>query len=181
MDEQLEMEEADKGRRDLLIFWLRMFGYIAAGVGAPIATFAIKFGLFNTYGYETVTDELGNVVGARVALNGWGIVSVFIASLFAINLMKEVIDSYKGYSFAKQCLVGIYKKIIPLAIAIGAFYFLKGVIDQIIFCLTTLGICQIVAIPMDPLPKWSADHGKESYEDLISRGIALFKRRKGDR
>lgn len=178
MDE-VNTQKTNEGKAGILVFWLRMIGYIGAGVAAPITTFSIKFGLFNTYGYEKVVDEMGNVTGVHVALNGWGIVSVFIAGLFFINLIKEIIEAYSGYSFAKQCLVGIYKKILPLAIAIGVCYFLRGVIDQIIFCLTTLGICQIVAIPLDPLPKWSADHGKESYEDLIARGIEMFKRRKG--
>ena len=181
MEESIEKEKTNEGRVKLLVFWLRMLGYVGAGVAAPISTFAIKFGLFNTYGYEQVTDELGNVVGTRVALNGWGIVSVILAGFFFISMFKEIVDSYSGYSMAKQCLVGVYKKIVPLAIAIGVFYFLKGVIDQIIFCLTTIGICQIVAIPMDPLPKLSAERGKESYDNLIERGIEMFKRRKGDK
>lgn len=179
MDETVETEKTKEGRKDLLVFWLRMAGYVLAGVGAPITTFAVKFGLFNTYGYQTVVDELGNVVGTRIALNGWGIVSVVLAGVFFVNMMKEVIEGYSGYSMTKQVLVGVYKKIIPLAIAVGVCYFLKGVLDQIIFCLLTIGISQIVAIPLDPLPKWSAERGKESYDDLISRGIALLRNKKG--
>jgi hypothetical protein len=180
METDTETEKLNEGRQSLLVFWLRMAGYVLAGVGAPITTFAVKFGLFNTYGYETVTDELGNVVGTRVALNGWGIVSVVLAGVFFINVMKQIVASYSGYSMTKQVLMGVYQKILPLAIAIGICYFLKGVLDQILFCLITIGISQIVAIPLNPLPKWSADRGEESYEDLISRGISLFKRRKGE-
>ena len=178
MDEANEAK-VKEGQSKLLVFWLRMIGYVLAGVGAPVTTFAIKFGLFDTYGYETVTDELGNVVGTQVALNGWGIISVVLTGLFFINVMKEIVDGYSGYSMAKQVLIGIYKKILPLGVAIGVCFYLKGVLEQIIFCLATIGISQIVAIPLDPLPQWSAEHGEESYSGLIERGIELFKRRKG--
>lgn len=179
MEDATETEKTNEGRQSLLVFWLRMAGYMLAGVGAPITTFAIKFGLFDTYGYETVTDELGNIVGTRIALNGWGIISVVLTGFFFINMLQQIVESYSGYSMTKQVLMGVYRKILPLAIAIGVCYFLKGVLDQVIFCLITIGISQIVAIPLNPLPKWSADRGEESYEDLISRGIELFKRKKG--
>ena len=179
MDETIEETKLKEGKNSLLIFWLRMAGYVLAGVGAPVTTFAIKFGLFDTYGYETMTDELGNVVGTRVALNGWGIVSVVLAGFFFIGMFKEIVDGYTGYSLVKQTLMGIYKRILPLVIIIFVCYFLKGVLDQIMFCLITIGISQIVAIPLDPLPKWSAERGTENYDTLIERGLSLFHKRHG--
>ena len=165
-----ENSSSVKARKEILIFWLRMIGWVAAAVVAPVTTFSINFGLFTEYGYKVTTDDLGNVTGMRVALNGWGIVSILLVVFSAISVLNEIIDAYaKKYSYAKQILLGLKNKILPIAAAIGICYFLKGAIDQIIFCLTTIGICQIAAIALNPLPEWkSKKKGEEDYSDLIS-------------
>ena len=181
-----ETPESVKARRDLLVFWLRMIGWVVAGVAAPITTFSIKFGLFTEYGYQAVTtDELGNVTGMHVALNGWGIISCALIGFTIISVLNEIIDAYsKKYSFTKQILIGLRNRIIPIAIAIAAFYFLKGCMEQIIFCLTVIGIGQLVAIPINPLPKWKAEKkGEEDYSDILT-GLRKFLKRenkKGDK
>ena len=160
-------EQETEAKHSLLIFWLRMIGWLASGVAAPISTFAIKFGLFTSYGYEVKTDELGNVLETHIALNGWGILSAVLVGFTIISILNEIVDAYTAkYSLAKQTLVGIKNKIVPLAIAIVICYFLKGCIDQIIFCLTTIGICQIAAIPLNPLPEWKAKVKKEEDYSL---------------
>lgn len=170
-----EEQEESKARKELLIFWVRMISWIAVTLGAPIATFSIKFGLFTKYGYEVVTDELGNVVGAHIALNGWGILSIILIGSFIIGVINEVIDAYsKKYSLAKQILLGIKNRIIPIAIGLGVCYYLRGVIDQLIFCLIILGVTQIAGIILNPLPKWKAKvKGEEDYSDLIT-GLRQF-------
>lgn len=175
---ETEQEVQEKtSRKGLLIFWLRMLGWLATGVGAPIATFAIKFGLFDKSGYSVVVDEMGNVMSSNIALNGWGIVSCMLIGFTAISILKEVIDAYSNkYSLAKQCLVGIKNKIVPITITIIVCIWLKGVLDQIVFCLTVIGISQIAAIPLNPLPEWkSRKKGIEDYSDLISGAAALIK------
>lgn len=178
-----ENQESVKARKDLLIFWFRMIGWLAAGVAAPITTFAIKFGLFSEYGYKVTTDELGNVTGMNIALNGWGIISVILIVFAFCTIIDEVIEAYsKKYSMAKQCLVGLKKRIMPIVIAIGICYFLRNCLDQLIFCLWVLGVSQIVAIPLNPLPKWKAEKkGEENYNDLISSAVSLIKDYKASR
>lgn len=176
-EETAEESEIKEARKGLLIFWARMLGWLATGLGAPIATFAIKFGLFDKGGYTEVTDEMGNVVSSYVALNGWGIVSCVLIGFTAITILKEVIDAYsKKYSLAKQCLVGVKNRIVPIAVAIIVCYYLRGVLDQIIFCLSVIGIAQLAAIPLNPLPQWkSKKKGEEDYSDLISGALSLIK------
>lgn len=172
---QEESKPSVAARKDILIFWLRMLGWLATGVVTPITVFSIKFGLFTKYGYQVTTDELGNVTGMNIALNGWGIVSAFLIGFAAISILNDIIDAYSGeYSFTKQILVGLKNRIIPLAIGIAACYFLKGCIDQIIFCLSTIAICQIAAVALNPMPKWKAQKKKsEDYSDLIT-GLGKF-------
>lgn len=182
-----ESEQSVSARKELLVFWARMLGWLATGVGAPITTFAIKFGLFDKYGYTVTTDELGNVVSSHIALNGWGIVSIILIAFAGISILNSIIDAYAAkYSFTKQCLIGIKNKIVPLAVAIGICYYLKGVIEQVIFCLTVIGISQLAAIPLNPMPKWKAKvKGEEDYSDIIT-GLKGFlktykEKKKGDK
>lgn len=172
-DNEITLEENETSastRKDLLIFWLRMLGWVASAVVAPISVFSIKFGLFTEYGYTVTTDELGNVTGMNVALNGWGIVSVCLVIYAIYSVLNEVIDAFSHkYSYIKQILVGLKNKIIPIALAIGICYFLKGVLDQVIFCLITIGISQIAATAVNPLPKWKSEvKGEEDYSDLLA-------------
>ena len=176
MDEDLTV--TDK-RKHLIIFWSRMVGRLLTGTAAPIGVFAWKFGLFDVTSYTTTTDELGNVTSVSVALNGWGILSCFLIGLTMINIIKEVLSAYQGYSLPKQCLKGLNSRIIPLVIAFFICYFLKGVIDQILFCLATFIFTQIAAIPLNPLPSWRYNKTKqEDYDDAYSLIVKALKRTK---
>ena len=182
-----ETPESVEARKKLLIFWARMIGWLATGVGVPITTFAIKFGLFDTYGYTVTTDELGNITDSHVAINGWGIISCILIGVAALNIISEIIDAYSNtYSLTKQCLMGLKNRIIPLAIAIGVCYYLKWVMEQVIFCLIIIGTSQIAAIPLNPMPQWKYEKkGREDYSDLLTGLRTLLKdysnkRKKGD-
>lgn len=173
---QEESQALAKAKRDLLVFWARMVGYLATGVATPIAIFSIKFGLFKEYGYVVTTDELGNVTGMNVAMNGWGIVSILIIALTAYSILKEIVGAYKGYSFVKQCLTGVLNKIVPLVIAIGIVYYLDGVVEQVLFCLTTIVLSQLAAIPLNPLPEWRyKKNGEEDYSSLATSIVKAVK------
>lgn len=180
-----ETTETVSARKRLLIFWLRMIGWITAGVATPITVFSIKFGLFTKYGYQITTDDLGNVTEMHIALNGWGIISCCLIEFAIISILNEIIDAYSNkYSFTKQILIGIKNRIIPLAIAIVICYFLKGCLEQIIFCLATIGIAQLVAIPLNPMPEWkSRVKNEEDYSDVITGLRKLIKTtpKKGDK
>lgn len=166
-------------RKALAVFWLRMFGWLLTGCGAPITTFAVKFGLFTKTGYEIVYDELGNPTSiTTTALNGWGIVSCMLVGFTIIQILKEVVSAYTGYSLTKQILDGILHKIIPLLIAFFICYFISGVVQQMMVCLGVVIVCQIVAIPLNPLPKWKYEKkGCEDYSDAMSSMVKMLKER----
>ena len=171
MDNELEIaspKETGKTKQ-LLIFWTRMIGWLATGCAAPITVFAVKFGLFKTVEQNTVYDEMGNLVQTSISLNGWGIVSCFLVLWTLAQIVSEITQSLQGYSLTKQFLTGFKNKIIPLTIAFGAFYMLQGVISQILFCLGTIIISQILAILLNPLPQWRYKKNKEeNYSDALS-------------
>lgn len=175
MDNELEItspKETGKTKQ-LLIFWTRMIGWLATGCAAPITVFAVKFGLFKTVEQNTVYDEMGNLVQTSISLNGWGIVSCFLVLWTLAQIVSEITQSLQGYSLTKQFLTGFKNRIIPLAIAFGAFYMLQGVISQILFCLGTIIISQILAILLNPLPQWRYKKNKEeNYDDALSYALS---------
>lgn len=176
MDEKQHILSPNAKR--LLIFWARMLGWVGAACIAPIVTFAIKFGLFNK---DTVkTDSLGNVIeSSSTSLNGWGIVSCVIVWFTISAVMKEIIAAYPGYSLTKQWLIGFRKTVLPLAIGFFICLFIRNAIQHLMFCLGVVGICQFIAIPLNPLPKWRYEKsGIEDYGTVASRVTDFVKRRK---
>ena len=167
------VEVTTSPKKEKVIFWTRMAGWVLTGVIAPIVTFAIKFGLFTETGYTVSVDELGNVTATSTALNGWGIISILIVAFAVFQVVKEVIAAQDpGYSYPKQLLQGLKSRILPIAIVLGISYFLQGVMDQIVFCLVVLLISQAAALALNPLPEWRAKKNKdEDYSDIIS-GLA---------
>ena len=152
--------------KERVTFWIRMFSWLGVGCGVPIGVFAYKFGLFTRS--EVFYDELGNVIATpNISLNGWGIISALLLGSFVTSILKDVADAHSGYSLVKQCYVGITKTM-PLIIAYMVFYFLRGAIDSVMFCLMVLILCRLVSIPLNPLPQWKFEkQGKENYDTVI--------------
>lgn len=159
------------------VFWLRMVGWFGVGCLTPITVFAVKFGLFKV---TPTVDSLGNTVSdTSISLSGWGIVACLLLGSYIANIVKEVADAYTGYSLAKQCYKGIAKTI-PLVMAYLICYFLSGVMTEVMYCLAWLIICRLVAIPLNPLPKWKYEKkGIEDYDDALKYLTNIVKLKKG--
>jgi hypothetical protein len=128
---------------------------------------------------EPQVDSLGNVVNTPdISLNGWGIVCCIVLGSYLLKITKEV-SSKRGYSFTKQCIQGVLKTI-PLALLYAGCYFLKGNIEEVMFCLAVLIICKLAATPVNPLPKWRYEReGIEDYSDFLdhfTRALDQFRR-----
>lgn len=160
-----------------LIFWARMFGWICTGCVAPIVIFATKFGLFDKSGYRVTTDELGNIVEVNpTAPNGWGIIACIVIAWTLIQIVKEIKNAYKGYSFVKQCLNGVINTLIPFVALTVACFFLREALDKVAYCLIVIGICRTAAVPLNPLPKWRHEkQGTEDYSDALESLVKLIK------
>lgn len=167
--------------KTLTIFWTRMLGWITFSCVLPIVTFSTKFGLFNKG--EPVTDTLGNVIEPpSVSLNGWGIIACCIVGWTISGILKEIISAYPVYSLGKQWLIGFKKTVLPLAIGYFICMFLNGVITHIMFCLGTLAVCQFIAIPLNPLPKWRYEKaGTEEYSTALQNLTDFVKKKFSER
>lgn len=167
--------------KSLVIFWTRMLGWITMSCIIPIVTFSVKFGLFNKNVVKT--DSLGNVIEAQsTSLNGWGIIACAIVGYTASVVIKEVITAYPQYSLAKQWLTGFRKTVLPLLIGFFICLFINNVVQHIMFCLGTLAVCQFIAIPLNPLPKWRYEKtGSEDYSSALNYLTEIVKKKKSEK
>ncbi len=179
METKTEIQVPNDSRKSLVIFWSRMLGWITTQCVLPIGIFSWKFGLFNKASYGTQYDELGNVVKTSISLNGWGIVSIFLVGWTVIQILNQVLDSMEGYSLTKQTIDGIKSRVIPLVIIFFICYFLNGVLAEIMYCLGTLIVSQLVSIPLNPLPQWVyKKKGVEDYRDALTTLVEYVKTKK---
>lgn len=160
-----------------LIFWSRMSSWVITACIVPIVIFAVRFGLFKDSGYKVTTDSMGNITSVTpTALSGWGIISLILICWTAVQILKEVRDAYRGYSLKKQCVDGVLSSLIPLIIVWAICYFLRGVMQDITYCLGVIIIFRAISIPLNPLPKWKYEtKGEEDYSDILTALAKLIK------
>lgn len=166
--------------KSLIIFWSRMVGWVMFSCVFPIVTFSARFGLFEK---NTVrTDSLGNVIeSTSTSLNGWGLASCAVIGFTISAIIKEVIAAYPGYSLTKQWLTGFRKTVLPLLVGFFVCLFIHNVVQHLMFCLGTLAVCQFIAIPLNPLPKWRYEKaGVEEYSSALDFLTKSVKRKSSD-
>ena len=112
----------------------------------PFIFIAWRYGIFRSTG--------------AIALNGWGIIGLVILAVFLITLFNYLRRGMK-YSFAKQCVVGFAKIIVPLVLVMLVVEGIKnniGLFQQALACTIA---CELVAIPINPFPEWLEKQKKE--------------------
>lgn len=131
-------------------FWFRFGIYVLFGAIVPFVFLVWRFNLF------------GKV--SSISIGGWGIVAIIFIAVFFIRLFKAV---RKGlpYSIWTQILDGVVKVIIPLAVAATIVYLFKDLTMQIFQFLMVVVICELVAIPVNPFPKWIHENKIEEEND----------------
>ena len=167
-EQEQKQEEAPKTKKSFKefleshpksVFWTRFAAFISVGLIAPISFIAYKFELFQTI--------------SKVQISGWGILIIIFVAAFILGVTKYVkVAMSAKYTLLGQILSGFMKVILPLMVAlilIGALQKISKAnaegmeknIENITYVLSfTLG-CEMVAIPMNPLPKWANDMQKD--------------------
>lgn len=121
-------------------FWIRLILYILFGGLIPFIFLVWRFNLF------------GKV--SSISIGGWGIVAIIFIAIFFAKLFKAVREGLP-YSIWTQILDGIVKVIIPLVAVAISVYLFKDLMMQIFQFLMVVIICELVAIPVNPIPKWA--------------------------
>lgn len=138
------------------IFITRLTSFLLFALVIPVSYLIGKFDLF------TPTSKL------QIGL--WGIICLGIIFGVIGTLIKYYLDGLKTkYSYFKQILRGFYKLICPLIIVLVSLVFLKDNIDLIIEALLVITPCEVVAILVNPLPKWCFENNVEGIGEITDK------------
>ena len=141
------------------LFWTRFGIYVLFQIVIPITFLVWRFKLFQKI--------------STVSIGGWGIVVIILVTAFFVSMIKYV---KKGlpFSFLTQCLNGIMKTIIPLIAVAFILNWLKGSINELSQFVIVYILCQIIAIPANPFPKWIHDNNLQQEENKTRKFLEKF-------
>ena len=161
------MEEEKKGLAEFIekhpkvIFWIRFVLWAACACVLPIVFIGWRFELFNT--------------ASKFSLGGWGIIGIIIAVVFVVVLASYVKQGMTSKNvMIAQCVTGFVKVIIPLLALLGVLYALRNSIDRIMQALGCVILCEVIALPINPMPKWVLDQQKDVEESKQKSTIDYF-------
>ena len=155
MEEQVQVEEKKKNKVSQWIedhpkafFWIRFASWFVFACALPFSFVAWRFDLFKAV--------------SKIQFGGWGIIAIVIVAVFAFTIIKYVKLAFSGkYSLIAQILDGFCKIVLPLLLCLIVLYSVR---DNVILMIQVLGcvtICETVAIPLNPLPKWAYEKQKD--------------------
>lgn len=120
--------------------------------------------------FQTTTKLQVGLAGIVVIGIMIGIISVLIK--FYLEGMKT------KYSLTKQILQGIIKLILPLTLLLVSLIWLGDNIDMIKEALYIIIPCELVAIIINPLPKWCFDNNIEGLSEIADKILSKNKESK---
>lgn len=104
----------------------------------------------------------------QVGLAGIVVIGIMIGIISV--LIKFYLDGMKcKYSLVKQILQGIIKLILPLTLLLVILIWLGDNVDMIKEALYVIIPCELVAIVVNPLPKWCFDNNIEGLSEIADK------------
>lgn len=95
----------------------------------------------------------------EMSLTGWGIIGILIIAIFCVYVLSAI---KKGmpYSMFTQVVNGIMKVELPLIMVYLMLSNIQYTIELFLQCLVCVIVCEAIAIPINPLPKWIKENLK---------------------
>lgn len=155
----------EKNKMSKKQFWIRFAAWAALAVGVPLVYIAVEYGIF--------TNKTGT------SLSGWGIIALIFVIIMITLIVRQARAGLPRGSMARQCIDG-YMVLIPLVGAVVLIHQAKSSMQSFERFLVVMVVCEAVAVPVNPMPRWGAENGIEESTNVIARaiGIALPKRSK---
>ena len=142
-------------------FIIRLTLYIFFGFGIPGGFLVWRFKLFKQV--------------SKLSIGGWGIIFIFFALIFFWKLISSLRKGM-NFGFAKQCLNGICGTLFPLLMLIVVCSLLDNWMEELIEFLSVAFICQMIAIPINPIPKWRFENNIEDTATGLGKVVELIKK-----
>lgn len=115
--------------------------------------------------------DLFNKVGS-LQLSGWGMFAIVIIFVFLHTLVKYIKSGFSGWSMTKQIINGVLKVLIPIGALLALCVGIRANLDYFIQALSCVLLCEAIAIPMNPFPKWVWEKSQGKIEGLIDYAVS---------
>ena len=177
IEDETETEEEDKSslmewiaNHPKTVFWTRFVLWTMSACILPFSFIVWRFKLFHKI--------------TQIQVGGFGIIAIVVVAFFALTIIKYIKLALSAkYTLIGQVLSGFCMVIIPLIAALLILNSVKENVASLIQALGCVTICEAVAIPLNPLPKWAyeaqknvrVEERKETMDYILD---GFFKRKK---
>lgn len=140
-------------------FLIRLFSFLFISIIAPSTYLIVRFNLFQCT--------------SKLQIGLWGCIVFLILGITIKVLITFYLEGMKTkYSIWKQIITGFSRLILPLLILLILLVWLKDNIGLLIEALAVLIPCELIAIVINPLPKWCFDNNVEGIGEIADRIFA---------
>lgn len=155
-EEKIEETEEEKGNwfeeHPKAVFWGRFVSWTLFACVIPLLFLMWRFKIFQKV--------------AKIQIGGIGLILIIIIAVFVFTIIKYIKLALKAkHTFLGQFLDGFCKIIVPLLTVLVILYNVRDNIDILIQALSCVTICEAIAIPLNPLPKWAYEMQKSIKEE----------------
>lgn len=141
------------------VFFIRLVGWCLFSAVLPFLFIAWRYGIFTKH--------------PVMKLTGWGFIAIIIVVVFIITMISYFYKGMKPGLF-KQCVGGFFKIILPLVIVLLLVVSIEDSIKLFKQALCCVILCEIIGIPLNPLPAWLEERKKEQQNERIESMSDLF-------
>lgn len=141
-------------------FWIRFPIWFALAVAAPVAYILVKYDIF-----VSTNDK---------KLSGWGIIAVLFTFAMVMGILSSAKKGLRRGTMMRQCLDG-FTLLLPILAVILILQYLKTRIADFEAFLVFMILCEAVAIPVNPIPKWAAQNDGMTLMEIITKAIRKSK------
>lgn len=151
---------------------------------SPRAVFAIRFVFFILFAFVA---PIGHILGKYQPFNYTEKLSVGFAGLVIIAILllglKFLVEFYLNgvktkYSLVKQIVSGFTKLILPMCIVAGLVLVLAKYAEQVLSICVVLIPCEMIAIVVNPLPKWAFENNVEGLANITEKVLDMVQAKK---
>lgn len=143
MDEEIKIRKMTKKE-----FFIRFFIWVALAAVAPLVYIGVKYNIF------TFKEQVRSITG-------WGVIALIFTCIVLIYIINQARSALPKGNFIRQCIDG-YTALLPILFAIIMIEMVKDSIGDFQKFLIFMIICEGVAVPINPMPKW----GQQNHIDL---------------
>lgn len=149
-----ETEKKKKTLSPRAKFWLLFTWWTIFACVLPVCFIAWRYQLF---------DKVG-----EMQLSGWGMLAIVIIAFFGLAVCKYVKTAMSlKWSMVGQCVNGTAKVLLPLLALLLLLKSIESSVSLFIQVVGVVTICEAIAIPLNPMPKYVYEASKGATQDMI--------------